>query len=107
MQDDCVIFEVKVNADAPHGVSWDRFEPFTSCMSLTVDLLDNKHLLLQQEAHRLRGPQEPGRHLLHELPPSGTFSQLLPLLKPQLVLIAGAVLYESAAQGGVQDAHGV
>ena len=24
MQDDCVIFEVKVNADAPHGVSWDR-----------------------------------------------------------------------------------
>ena len=22
-QDDCVIFEVKVNADAPHGVSWD------------------------------------------------------------------------------------
>ena len=40
MQDDCVIFEVKVNADAPHGVSWDRFEPFTSCMSLTVDFLD-------------------------------------------------------------------
>jgi ubiquitin carboxyl-terminal hydrolase 7 len=23
VQDDCVIFEVKVNADAPHGVSWD------------------------------------------------------------------------------------
>ncbi len=23
MQDDTVIFEVKVNADAPHGVSWD------------------------------------------------------------------------------------
>ena len=22
-QDDAVIFEVKVNADAPHGVSWD------------------------------------------------------------------------------------
>ena len=23
IKDDCVIFEVKVNADAPHGVSWD------------------------------------------------------------------------------------
>ena len=23
LQDDTVIFEVKVNADAPHGVSWD------------------------------------------------------------------------------------
>ena len=23
LQDDCLIFEVKVNADAPHGVSWD------------------------------------------------------------------------------------
>ena len=23
-QDDSVIFEVKVNADAPHGVSWDN-----------------------------------------------------------------------------------
>jgi ubiquitin carboxyl-terminal hydrolase 7 len=23
VQDDCVIFEVQVNADAPHGVSWD------------------------------------------------------------------------------------
>ena len=32
LQDDCVIFEVKVNADAPHGVSWDRLEPFISHM---------------------------------------------------------------------------
>ena len=32
LQDDCVIFEVKVNADAPHGVSWDRLEPFISRM---------------------------------------------------------------------------
>ena len=29
-QDDCVIFEVKVNADAPHGVSWDS-EYLDSC----------------------------------------------------------------------------
>ena len=30
-----------------------------------------RRLLGQQEAHRLRRPQEPGRHLLHELPPAG------------------------------------
>ena len=82
LQDDCVIFEVKVNADAPHGVSWDRLEPFISGMpSLKkrivekIDLLENKHLLVQQEAHRLRGTQEPGRHLLHELTPSGAWTQ--------------------------------
>ena len=38
IKDDCVIFEVKVNADAPHGVSWDRSEPlFLSFSSLTVE----------------------------------------------------------------------
>ena len=35
MQDDCVIFEVKVNADAPHGVSWDRCDPISNIQPLT------------------------------------------------------------------------
>ena len=35
VQDDCVIFEVKVNADAPHGVSWDRCDPISNIQPLT------------------------------------------------------------------------
>ena len=35
VQDDCVIFEVKVNADAPHGVSWDRWDPISNIQPLT------------------------------------------------------------------------
>ena len=67
-----------------------------------------KHLLVQQEAHRLCGPQEPGRHLLHELSPPGSChnpANTVPL--QQLVIIAGLVLHEPAPQGGVQDAHRV
>ena len=41
-----------------------------------------------EEAHRLRGAEEPGRHLLHELPP------------------ADALLHQQAAQGGLPDADG-
>ena len=67
MQDDCVIFEVKVNADAPHGVSWDR------CDKISVSQMNQLVLHFQQKAHRLCWPQESGRHLLHELPPSGLF----------------------------------
>ena len=67
LQDDCVIFEVKVNADAPHGVSWDR------CDKISVSQMNQLVLHFQQEAHRLCWPQESGRHLLHELPPSGLF----------------------------------
>ena len=36
LQDDCVIFEVKVNADAPHGVSWDRLETFIFACLLNI-----------------------------------------------------------------------
>ena len=61
-----------------------------------IDLLENKHLLVQQEAHRLRGTQEPGRHLLHELTPSGALTQRCPYclaLKPNPTMYSLQVLY--------------
>lgn len=87
IKDDTITLEVHVQADAPHGVSWDSKKHTGS--SKINDRVKKKEKLTSTMTSRLCRSQEPGCDLLHEF------------------LVANFVLHEPVKEGRVQDANGI
>ena len=86
IKDDSVTFEVKVNADAPHGVCWDS-KKHTGYVGLK---------------------NQGATCYMNSLLQVGYIASYTFLLTIVLHSISpGVVLHEPAEEGGVQDAHGV